>query len=188
MTNKEFKDKFLIHREDLSSFLKYKYSLKNEEIEDIVQNTYIKIYKRFINNNLVCEYPRQYLFNAACNVTIEYKTRKPYTRHEFTFTESNIDNHENFIDLVNEMDFSQIPEVLNEKIIISEELKFLIDKLAEKNPESSQILKMFYYDEMQANEISEKLNIPINTIKTKLHRGRAKVKSLLEKDMILSTL
>jgi DNA-directed RNA polymerase specialized sigma24 family protein len=50
------------------------------------------------------------------------------------------------------------------------------------------ILKMFYYDEMQANEISEELNIPINTIKTKLHRGRAKVKSLLNKDMILSTL
>lgn len=188
MTNKEFKDKFLIHRENLSNFLKYKYSLKNEEIEDIVQNTYIKIYKRFINNNLECEYPRQYLFNSACNMTIEYKTRKPYTKHEFTFTESNIDNHENFLDLMNEMDFSQIPEVLSEKTIISEELEFLLNKLAEKYPESSQILKMYYYDEMQANEISERLNIPINTIKTKLHRGRAKVKSLLEKDMVLSTL
>jgi len=188
MTNKEFEDKFLIHREILSNFLKYKYSLKNEEIEDIVQNTYIKIYKRFINSNLECEYPRQYLFNSACNMTIEYKTRKPYTRHEFTFTESNIDNHENFLDLVNEMDFSQIPEVLSEKTIISEELEILLNKLAIKNPEYSNILRMFYFEEMQANEISEKLNVPLNTIKTRLLRGRNKIKSFLNEDMVLSTL
>jgi RNA polymerase sigma-70 factor (ECF subfamily) len=188
MTNKEFEDKFLIHREILFNFLKYKYSLKNEEIEDIVQNTYIKIYKRFINSNLECEYPRQYLFNSACNMTIEYKTRKPYTRHEFTFTESNIDNQENFLDLVNEMDFSQIPEVLSEKTFISEELEILLNKLAIKNPEYSNILRMFYFDEMQANEISEKLNVPLNTIKTRLLRGRNKIKSFLNEDMVLSTL
>ena len=54
--------------------------------------------------------------------------------------------------------------------------------------QKKQVLKMFYFDEMQANEISEKLNVPINTIKTRLLRGRNKIKSLLQEDMVLSTL
>jgi RNA polymerase sigma-70 factor (ECF subfamily) len=187
MTNKEFKDKFLVHRSLVSNYIKSKYSLSNEEVEDIIQNAYVKIYKRFRNNNLICEYPRQYLFNAAVNCTIEYKTRKPQFNNESTFTEFNVENHEAFLDLIYEMDFSQIPHSISEKKIISEELKTLVDKVAETNPEMSIALKMFYFDEMQANEISEELNVPINTIKTRLHRGKNKVRSLLKEDMVLSS-
>ena len=92
-----------------------------------------------------------------------------------------------FLDLIYEMDFSQIPHSISEKKIISEELKTLVDKVAETNPEMSIALKMFYFDEMQANEISEELNVPINTIKTRLHRGKNKVRSLLKEDMVLSS-
>jgi RNA polymerase sigma-70 factor (ECF subfamily) len=188
MTNKEFEDKFLIHRSFVTNYLKSKYKLSDDEAQDVIQNAYIKIYKRFVNNTLICEYPRQYLFNAAANCTIEYKTRKAHLKNEATFTEYEIEDHENFIDLVNEIDFSQFPDLLIEKKIIFNELNLLIDKLAEKNPDYAKILKMFYFDEMQANEISEKLNVPINTIKTRLLRGRNKIKSLLQEDMVLSTL
>ena len=76
---------------------------------------------------------------------------------------------------------------MSENKIISEELNFLIDKLAEKNPEMSQALRMFYFDEMQSKEISDKLNVSENTIKTRLHRGRARIKSMLQEDMVLSS-
>ena len=79
------------------------------------------------------------------------------------------------------------PHFLSENKIISEELNCLIDKLAEKNPEMSQALRMFYFDEMQTNEISDELNVSINTIKTRLHRGRARIKSMLQEDMVLSS-
>lgn len=187
MTNKEFKDKFLIHRKLVTYILKSKYALSNEEAEDIVQNAYVKIYKRFRNNKLVCEYPKKYLFNAAVNCTIEYKTRKTYLKNESSFTEINVDNHEAFLDLVNDIDLTQAPHLLSENKIISEELNFLIDKLAEKNPEMSQALRMFYFDEMQSKEISDKLNVSENTIKTRLHRGRARIKSMLQEDMVLSS-
>jgi len=187
MTNKEFKDKFLVHRSLVTKFIKSKYSLSNEEAEDVIQNAYIKIYKRFRNNKLTCEYPKKYLFNAAINCTIEYRTRKAHLKNEATFTESNIEYPEAFLDFINEMDFTQIPHTLNEKKIIFEELNFLIDKLADKNPDYSKILKMFYFDEMKAIEISEELNVPENTIKTRLHRARNKVKSLLTEDMVLSS-
>jgi len=187
MTNKDFKDKFLIHRPFVTKFLKSKYALLNEETEDIIQNAYVKIYKRFGNNNLVCEFPKKYLFNAAVNCAIEYKTRKAHLKNESTFTEINIEKHEAFLDLVNDVDFTQAPHLLSENKIISEELICLIDKLAEKNPEMSQALKMFYFDEMKAIEISKELNVSENTIKTRLHRGRARIKSMLREDMILSS-
>ena len=187
MTNKEFKDKFLIHRPFVTKFIKSKYTLSNEEAEDIIQNAYVKIYKRFRNNNLACEFPRQYLLNAAVNCTIEYKTRKAYLKNESSFTDINVENHEAFLDLVNDIDLTQAPHLLSENKIISEELNCLIDKLAQKNPEMSQALRMFYFDEMQTNEISEELNVPENTIKTRLHRGRARIKSMLQEDMVLST-
>jgi len=87
---------------------------------------------------------------------------------------------------VNDIDLTQAPHLLSENKIISEELKFLLDKLAEKNPEMSQALRMYYFDEMQVNEISDELNIPINTIKTRLHRGKTKIKSMLQEHMVLS--
>ena len=130
MTNKEFRYKFLIHRSSVTKFIKSKYSLSNEEAEDVVQNAYIKIYRRFRNNNFVCKFPRQYLFNAVVNCTIEYKTRKAHLKNEATFTEFNIEFPETFLDLTNEMDFSQVPDSLTEKKIIFDELNFLIDKLA----------------------------------------------------------
>ena len=120
MTNKEFKDKFLIHRTFVTKFLKSKYTLSNEETEDIIQNAYVKIYKRFRNNNLVCKFPRQYLFNAAVNCTIEYRTRKAHLKNESTFTEINIEKHEAFLDLVSDVDFTQVPHFLSENKIISE--------------------------------------------------------------------
>jgi RNA polymerase sigma-70 factor (ECF subfamily) len=187
MTNKEFKDKFLIHRTFVTKFLKLKYTLSNEETEDIVQNAYVKIYKRFRNNNICCEFPRQYLFNAAVNCTIEYRTRKAHIKNELTFTEINIEKHEAFLDLVSDVDLTQVPHLLSENKIISQELNSLIDKLAEKNPEMSQALRMFYFDEMQSKEISDKLNVSENTIKTRLHRGRARIKSMLQEDMVLSS-
>ena len=187
MTNKEFKDKFLIHRTFVTKFLKSKYTLSNEEAEDIIQNAYVKIYKRFRNNNLACEFPKQYLFNAAINCTIEYRTRKAHFKNESTFTEVNINNHEAFLDLINDVDFVHVPHIFSENKIISEELKCLVDKLSEKNPEMSQAIRMFYFDEMQVNEISYELNVPENTIKTRLHRGRTRIKIMLQEDMVLSS-
>ena len=58
MTNKEFEEKFSIHRSLVTNYLKFKYKLSDDEAQDIIQNAYVKIYKRFGNNKLTCEYPK----------------------------------------------------------------------------------------------------------------------------------
>jgi RNA polymerase sigma-70 factor (ECF subfamily) len=188
MTNLEFEQKFLVHRELVTSFFKNKYRLKKEEIEDLVQIAFIKIHKRFVNNDLDCEFPKKYLFSTLTTCLFEYKTRKLYMKHESTFTDYNLENHEAFLDLVNELDFSQVPDVINENKIIRQELELLINKLAENHPEMAQAIKMCYFDEMSMLEIAQVLNMPVNTIKTKLHRGKNKIRQFLKEDMVLASL
>ena len=188
MTDKEFEEKFLIHRQLATKFFKVNYKLTQEEIEDIIQIAYLKIYKRFKGQDITCEHPKKYLFDSVKNCIYEFRTRKKYVQNEYTCTQINMDFESTLVDIIIGIDFDNIPENILEDKMIADELRFLIDKLSEKNPEMSESLRMFYFDEMQSNEISDQLNVPINTIKTRLHRGRNRIKSMLQKDMILSTL
>lgn len=188
MTNLEFEQKFLVHRDIVTNYFRSKYKIQKDEIEDIVQNAFVKIHKRFVNKDLHCEFPRQYLFNTVKCCIFEYKTRTLHCKYESSFTEMNIEYHETFLDLFNELDFSQDPNLINENKIIRQELESLINKLAEKNPDMAKALKMFYFDEMSLLEIADILKIPVNTIKTKLHRGKNKIRQFLKEDMVLASL
>jgi RNA polymerase sigma-70 factor (ECF subfamily) len=187
MTDSEFDEKFLVHRKAATNYFKIKYKLTRDESEDMVQNAYLKIYTRFKDQDVNCIYPKKYLFDTIKNCIFEFKTRSKYIQNEKTFTQMNVEFPYIFIDSNNEINLENVPQNILEQNIISDELKHLIDKLSEKNPEMSQALRMFYFDEMQTNEISDKLNVSINTIKTRLHRGRARIKSMLQEDMILFT-
>lgn len=186
MTNHEFEQKFLVYRDLVTSFFRHKYKLTIEETEDVVQNALVKIHKRFVNKDLVCEFPKKYLFNAITNCIYEYKTRKPQRNNEFSFTELNIEIPEYFMESRMKIDTASLPESEIENKIIQKELKYLIEKLATTNPEMSEALIMFYYDGLTSPEIAEKLNISVNTVKTRLHRGKNKLKSMLRENMVLS--
>lgn len=185
MTNHEYEQKFLVHRDLVTSFFKHKYKLTIEETEDMVQNALIKIHKRFVNNDLTCEFPKKYLFNAITNCIYEYKIRKPHQKHETSFTQLNIELPELFMDSNFELDSSSLSENIVENKCIKEELKCLIDKLSTSNPEMSEALIMFYFDGLTTPEIAKKLNISVNTVKTRLHRGKNRLKSLLTENMVI---
>jgi DNA-directed RNA polymerase specialized sigma24 family protein len=47
---------------------------------------------------------------------------------------------------------------------------------------------MYYFDNLTGPEIAEKLNVPLNTIKTRLLRAKNKIKELIKDKMIMFTL
>ena len=49
-------------------------------------------------------------------------------------------------------------------------------------PHYRQALYLFYYEDYEINEIAEVLEIPVNTVKTNLRRGREELKKLLVKE------
>jgi RNA polymerase sigma factor (sigma-70 family) len=188
MTDSEFDEKFLVHRKAATNYFKIKYKLTRDESEDMVQNAYLKIYTRFKDQDVNCIYPKKYLFDTIKNCIFEFKTRSKYIQNEKTFTQMNVEFPYIFIDSNNEINLENVPQNILEHNIISDELKHLIDKLSEKNPEMSEALNLFYFEDMQVNEVAEKLNVPINTIKTRLFRGKHKLKTLIKDNMHLSTL
>jgi RNA polymerase sigma-70 factor (ECF subfamily) len=106
-------------------------------------------------------------------------------QNEDAFSEINVDYVDAFIDLVSDIDFENVPYNDLEKAIVSDELRYLIDQLS---PDTLEAFKLYYYDDLQANEVADILNLPINTLKTRLFRGRQKLRSLIKEDMLVSTL
>lgn len=60
-----------------------------------------------------------------------------------------------------------------------------IDRLA---PKQGVALSLFYLQGFSINEISGIMNLPVNTVKSLLHRGRAKLKSILQENFTMDEL
>lgn len=58
-----------------------------------------------------------------------------------------------------------------------EQMKETIISLPKKYRE---VVYLYYYDSLKTDEISEALNIPVNTVKTRLRRAKQKLETILE--------
>lgn len=186
MSEYEFNKKFLIHRKHAIGFFKKKYNFSIDQAEDFVQTAYLKIYQRFYNTDIKCEYPKKYLFNAVQNCIYEYSVRKKYVNKEETFTQLNIEHPTIFLDAVNRVDSDTLIENIIEEKALADEINCLIEKLSETHPDYSDVITMYYLDNLTGPEIAEKLGVPVNTIKTRLFRGKNKLKSLIRENMLIS--
>jgi RNA polymerase sigma-70 factor, ECF subfamily len=54
------------------------------------------------------------------------------------------------------------------------------DALAQVSSTDSEILTLFYLDELSLNDIADMLGIPVGTAKSRLHYARARLKAILE--------
>jgi RNA polymerase sigma factor (sigma-70 family) len=122
------------------------------------------------------------------NCIYEHATRRSYVKKEESFTQLNIEHPTVFLDALNEIDQDSFTDSIIEKKTISKEINFLIEKLSETHPDYSNVIKMYYFDNLTGPEIAEKLNVPLNTIKTRLLRAKNKIKELIKDKMIMFTL
>ncbi len=78
---------------------------------------------------------------------------------------------------------TQTESNLMEKVSLGE-VSQLISKALEEIPENQQqVLKMAYYEGLSQSEITEQLNIPLGTVKTRTRQGLLKLRKLL-KDLV----
>lgn len=133
--------------------------LDEEDAKDLTQEVFYKIWKgidSFRNESSL----KTWIFKITQNHLKNYlKSRKikKILSLEFLFEEKN-------------RDFESKDYYLLEKI------EFLLSKLPE---DYRRVLVLFYIDEFNIKEISEILGTKEGTIKSKLHRAREKLKSLI---------
>ncbi len=74
------------------------------------------------------------------------------------------------------IDDAETPDQTAEQADMSRVMRKLIDRLT---PEHRAVLQLTYYQDMSVQEIAEALDCPVNTVKTRMFYGRARLKEML---------
>jgi RNA polymerase sigma-70 factor (ECF subfamily) len=125
--------------------------LKDEEIaKDILQETFLKAMKVSLEE----EKAKNYLFKIAKNLAIDYLRKEGRLVYEEELLEGNVENPEYIIEN------RDIWRPLNE-----------IEK---------EVLILYYYKGYSYEEISKKLRISLNTVKSHIYRAKKKIYNYLK--------
>ena len=125
----------------------------NEEAEDILQKTFLKIWNSFDSYNTEKGRLYTWMLNIARNLAIDYKRSK-----------SNKNKNQNVEDNVNTFNTIRADEESHDHI----GLKNVVDKL---KPDHLILIELAYYQGYTQEDISKELDIPIGTVKTRMRKA-----------------
>jgi len=151
--------------------LGYRMLGNRHEAEDIAQEAFIRAYVNIKSFNQDLKFST-WLFRIATNLCIDrIRKKKPdyYLDAEVSGTEG--------LTM-----YSQLPSntPLPEKELESLELQETVQKEILKLPEKYRsVIVLKYIEELSLNEISEILDMPLGTVKTRIHRGREALRQQL---------
>ena len=137
-------------------------SVTKEDIEEIISDTFVSLWLnagKFDNHK---GYLRTYLGTIARNIA----TDKLRTLHTNTELNENIPAEQTELYMQIEQD---------------EERKAMIQVIRELGEPDNEIFMRYYYYDEKISYISNNMNLNVNTIKTKLARGRKHLKEILER-------
>ncbi|MFN3305913.1 MAG: RNA polymerase sigma factor [Candidatus Kapaibacteriota bacterium] len=141
-----------------------------EDVQDIVQETFIKAYNnlRFFKREFSFN---SWLFKIASNLCIDHlrKQRIKTISIEQPFPNSNEDEKH--------FDFPDRDADIDVKISIVERDKILHQAINLLPEHYRKIIQLRYFEELDYQEIAENLSLPLGTVKVRLFRAR---KALLE--------
>ena len=143
----------------------------NDDVEDICQDTFIKVYKNIKNFKFNCKLST-WIATIAYNTSINYLRKKKNYIDDFNdIKEINIPS----------ITITEDPESILGKAEIKKNIRLLIDKL----PHNYKIvLTLFHLNEFSYKEIEDITKWPEGTIKSYLSRGR----KILKEKIIFSEL
>jgi RNA polymerase sigma-70 factor (ECF subfamily) len=151
--------------------LAYRMLGNRHEAEDIAQEAFIRAYVNIQSYNINLKFST-WLYRIATNLCIDrIRKKKPdyYLDAEVAGTDG--------LTM-----YSQIPSKtsLPEDDVESLELQDTIQRAISKLPEKYRsVIVLKYIEELSLNEISEILDMPLGTVKTRIHRGRETLRKQL---------
>jgi len=132
---------------------------------DLVQDTFIKIYKNRDSIDLDKNF-KAWLYKIATNTAYDWLKKKRPKTEELTY----------------ESEFETIEQAQSYYNIEQLEILDLTEAIKTLKPDSESVLRLYYQQGFSYLEISEILEIPINTIKTKISRAKAELVTKLKKE------
>ncbi|WLR41770.1 sigma-70 family RNA polymerase sigma factor [Bacillus carboniphilus] len=146
----------------------YLYVNIHVEADDIVQEVFISCYKNLSKFRSDASY-KTWLIRITINKCKDYR-RKWHVK--------NIINK-------SEIEINDVEKSSDDLIIEQENNNEMIKQLSLLPPKYKDVLILHYYQEMTMEEISTVLKLNINTVKSRIYRGKDRLKDQLERRNII---
>ncbi|GLX68574.1 RNA polymerase sigma factor SigW [Paenibacillus glycanilyticus] len=150
----------------------YRMLYNRQEAEDVVQETFLRVYKNLERYDESLKFST-WIYRIATNLCIDrLRKRKPsYSLDAESTDHEGLDG------------YSMIPSddrTPESELLLSETQRIIHDAIESLPPKYKTIMMLRYIQEMSLQEIGDVLDMPVTTIKTRVHRGREFLRKKLE--------
>ena len=137
-------------------------------VEEIVEEVYIKLYKQLLKNSLYVKDYNSFLIKLAKNELFKYYSLKDKFKVILNATQ------EENIDLIDNIKDKSIN--IEEKIINKYNMDLIWNNIKKQNLLTQKIITLYYLENMKIKDISKLLDMKESTVKSILYRGINKIK------------
>ncbi|MCX6140260.1 MAG: sigma-70 family RNA polymerase sigma factor [Candidatus Kapabacteria bacterium] len=156
------------------TFLIRKMIRDDEDVSDMVQDTFLKAYQAL--GTFRFEYPfSRWLFKIASNRCIDHLRRKRFAMVSLDAPVRSKGGDEFFMEPA---DKGPTPDV---SLLAKERMEFLQQALVKIPERYREVIRMRHDEELEYQEIADKLNQPLGTVKANLFRARKMLLKMLQK-------
>ncbi len=142
-----------------------------DEAEDVVQDTFLKVWKNLKKYDPRNAKFKTWLMHITRNTTIDYLRKKK------SFVFSDFENLNDNVHISNVQDPEDLPDEIVARAHDAQNVEAILKKLAFNYRE---VLLLRYMNHMTFEEISKILDEPVNTVRSRHHRGLAKLRQYLD--------
>lgn len=142
-----------------------------DDINDIIQDTYIELYHKLQRKNIDVENEKNYIVGIAKNI-IKRHYRK-------------VKNENNEIS-INEYENMEVSDDINieDNFITQENAKDVWNYIENKDIITTKVFYLYYILGYKIEEIAEEMNLNLSNVKSRIYRNIKEMKKIFGKEMI----
>lgn len=157
--------------------LAYRMLGNRQEAEDVVQDTFLRMYEHLASYDRSRKFST-WLYRIATNLCID-RLRRRRAVYSLDADLSEGDGMDGYSVLRAD---GPGPE---ESLMLTERQRIVIEAIASLPDKYKTAVALRYFQDLSMQEISDILQIPVATVKTRIHRGREYLRRKLEKEKAL---
>ncbi|MFD2673403.1 RNA polymerase sigma factor SigW [Marinicrinis sediminis] len=153
--------------------LSYRMLGNAQEAEDVVQETFIRVYKNIKRYDPTHKFST-WIYRIGTNLCIDRLRKRKFTAYSLDADQSDGEGMDGYSVLAAK---DPLPE---DQLTLSETQQQIREAISKMPEKYRSVIILRYLEDMSLQEISEVLDMPVTTIKTRVHRGREYLRKRLD--------
>lgn len=142
-----------------------------DDINDIIQDTYIELYHKLQRKNIDVENEKNYIVGIAKNII-----KRHYRKVKNENNEISINEYEN-MEVSDDID-------IEDNFITQENAKEVWNYIENKDIITTKVFYLYYILDYKIEEIAEEMNLNLSNVKSRIYRNIKEMKKIFGKEMI----